>query len=83
MHIVPKNSLLAPSRAEILGGGRNPPPPHATHNSQGVGMERVKEIKLAKLSVDNKKETRLDILRLLKEKVEAADVSQAISAILK
>ena len=45
-------------------------------------MERVKEIKLAKLSVDNKKELyekRLDILRLLKEKVEAADVSQAIS----
>ena len=40
MYIVAKNSLLATSGAEILGGGNSPP--HATHNSQGVGMERVK-----------------------------------------
>ena len=37
-----KNSLLAPSRAEILGGGAESAPPRATHNSQGVDMERVK-----------------------------------------
>ena len=41
MHIVPKNSLLAPSGAEILRGGGGIRPPNATHNNQGVGMERV------------------------------------------
>ena len=47
---------------------------------------KVEEYKLAKLKFDNEKEFhsgRMEILRILKEKVEAADVSQAISAILK
>ena len=41
MYIVPKNQPFSPIRGwDIRGGGRNLPP-HAKHNSQGVGMERV------------------------------------------
>ena len=54
MHIVPKkNSLLAPSGAEILGGRGGIRPPHATHNSQRVGMERVNNKKSQILKVDS------------------------------
>ena len=48
MHIVPKNSLLAPSGAEKLGR-RAESAPLATHNNQGVGMERVYKILLRSL----------------------------------
>ena len=41
--MVPKKNLLAQSGAEILGGGRFPPPHRAKHNSQGVDIERVKK----------------------------------------
>ena len=48
-----KNSLLASSGAEILEGGGIRPPPHAIHNSQGVGMERVNSCQFSSMLVND------------------------------